>query len=206
MAVTITRTAWIDDDGSGTTGTVINNAVKTELYNQIDQGFAALDVEAGGDVTIPGNLTVTVNFFVTGAVYEQGRAIGMGHWIDIPYNAADFYSDAGTTFTVEAGDISTNAYTLIGNTCIRMVLINGASIAGTAPRYLHVRNPSGIVAARQHQNSVAFTFDGAQYRNSNVSAIIYAGGSSISVDGLTAPFAVNTNQTSVSFMLAFSIQ
>ena len=29
MAVTITRTAWTDDDGSGTTGTVINNAVKT---------------------------------------------------------------------------------------------------------------------------------------------------------------------------------
>lgn len=26
----------IDDDGSGTTGTIINNAWKTELYNQID--------------------------------------------------------------------------------------------------------------------------------------------------------------------------
>lgn len=36
MAIAITRTAWTDDDGSGTTGTVINNAVKTELYNQID--------------------------------------------------------------------------------------------------------------------------------------------------------------------------
>jgi hypothetical protein len=26
----------VDDDGSGTTGTIINNAWKTELYNQID--------------------------------------------------------------------------------------------------------------------------------------------------------------------------
>jgi hypothetical protein len=45
MSSTITRTAWTDDDGSGTTGTVINNAVKTELYNQIDalfNGTAAL--------------------------------------------------------------------------------------------------------------------------------------------------------------------
>src|SRR4029450_7033065 len=33
---TITRTPMVDDDGSGTTGTVINNAWKTELYNQID--------------------------------------------------------------------------------------------------------------------------------------------------------------------------
>jgi hypothetical protein len=32
----ITRTPMVDDDGSGTTGTIINNAWKTELYNQID--------------------------------------------------------------------------------------------------------------------------------------------------------------------------
>ena len=32
----ITRTAMIDDDGTGTTGTILNNAWKTELYNQID--------------------------------------------------------------------------------------------------------------------------------------------------------------------------
>lgn len=37
----ITRTAWVDDDGTGTSGTVINNAVKTELYNQIDAGLNA---------------------------------------------------------------------------------------------------------------------------------------------------------------------
>jgi hypothetical protein len=40
----ITRTPMIDDDGSGTTGTVINAAWKTELYNQID----AADLAAGG--------------------------------------------------------------------------------------------------------------------------------------------------------------
>lgn len=32
----ITRTAMIDDDGSGTTGTILNNAWKQELYTQID--------------------------------------------------------------------------------------------------------------------------------------------------------------------------
>jgi hypothetical protein len=40
MATTIPRTPWIDDDGSGTTGTVLNNAIKTELYDQIDAAFA----------------------------------------------------------------------------------------------------------------------------------------------------------------------
>jgi hypothetical protein len=33
----ITRTPWIDDDGTGTTGTIINNAEKQLLYNQIDE-------------------------------------------------------------------------------------------------------------------------------------------------------------------------
>jgi hypothetical protein len=36
MAHPITRTPWVDDDGSGTTGTIINNAEKQTLYNQID--------------------------------------------------------------------------------------------------------------------------------------------------------------------------
>jgi len=43
----ITRTAMVDDDGSGTTGTIINNAWKTELYNQID----AADAAVGGVTT-----------------------------------------------------------------------------------------------------------------------------------------------------------
>ena len=36
----ITRTPMVDDDGTGTTGTVINNAWKQELYNQIDAADA----------------------------------------------------------------------------------------------------------------------------------------------------------------------
>ncbi len=34
--MSITRTAIVDDDGTGTTGTVLSNAWKQELYNQID--------------------------------------------------------------------------------------------------------------------------------------------------------------------------
>jgi hypothetical protein len=38
----ITRTPIIDDDGSGTTGTIINDAWKTEFYNQIDAAIAPI--------------------------------------------------------------------------------------------------------------------------------------------------------------------
>ena len=37
----ITRTSQVDDDGSGTTGTIWNNAWKQELYDQIDATTAS---------------------------------------------------------------------------------------------------------------------------------------------------------------------
>jgi hypothetical protein len=42
-APTITRTPFVDDDGTGTTGTVINNPWKQELYDQIDAVIASED-------------------------------------------------------------------------------------------------------------------------------------------------------------------
>lgn len=69
----IIRTPIIDDDGSGRTGTIINNAWKTELYNQIDNG-----------TNIP--------------------------WNDVPFNAANFTSLTGSTWTVTAGNQIRFAY------------------------------------------------------------------------------------------------
>jgi hypothetical protein len=65
MAVTIVRTNWIDDDGTGTTGTVINNAVKTALYNDIDGALAKVAQLAGAN-TFTGNQTINGFQVVTG--------------------------------------------------------------------------------------------------------------------------------------------
>lgn len=46
----ITRTPIIDDDGSGSTGTVLDNSWKQELYNQID---GAISTDSGTSVTTP---------------------------------------------------------------------------------------------------------------------------------------------------------
>jgi hypothetical protein len=66
MAITITRTPWIDDDGSGTTGTVINNAEKTALYNQIDAALAQAAALAGGN-TFTGTQTINGTLAISGA-------------------------------------------------------------------------------------------------------------------------------------------
>jgi hypothetical protein len=64
----ITRTAMIDDDGSGTTGTILNNAWKQEFYNQIDalpaagaeawKGMSALAIQNDAFAALAGNFTV----------------------------------------------------------------------------------------------------------------------------------------------------
>jgi hypothetical protein len=51
-APVITRTPIQDDDGSGTTGTVLDNAWKQELYGQIDALAASLASAAAGPHTI----------------------------------------------------------------------------------------------------------------------------------------------------------
>jgi len=74
--VTITRTAWIDDDGTGSSGTVINNAEKTTIYNQIDAALAQLLPLAGG--TITGNLGVQGIFSASGFGNHSIQAVGTG--------------------------------------------------------------------------------------------------------------------------------
>lgn len=82
MAVTITRTPWIDDDGTGTTGTVINNAEKTALYNQIDAALAQLLPLAGGSiaggVSVAGNMNIAGLFGATGFGQHFFQASGTG--------------------------------------------------------------------------------------------------------------------------------
>jgi hypothetical protein len=80
----ITRTAWTDDDGSGLTGTVINNAEKVALYDQIDAALAAeaalqdaalaaaaiattAEIVASGGYPCDGRLTLTTALPVTTA-------------------------------------------------------------------------------------------------------------------------------------------
>lgn len=68
MAVTvITRTAIIDDDLTGTTGTILDDAWKQELYDQIDGLFDGA-LEIGGAMTIAGALSGVTSLTMSGAL------------------------------------------------------------------------------------------------------------------------------------------
>ena len=60
----IQRTAMVDDDGTGTTGTILNNAWKQELYGQIDsyvQGAWNAKTFNAGDWTVSAGGTITLS-------------------------------------------------------------------------------------------------------------------------------------------------
>jgi len=103
----ITRTAMIDDDGSGTTGTILNNAWKQELYGQIDaadrgiwtpEPFNAANyyassgnwtVTAGNQqvlqwATLAGAHIVVVSFLITGTMTLTGSPVSLGIILSAP--------------------------------------------------------------------------------------------------------------------------
>jgi hypothetical protein len=105
----ITRTAWTDDDGSGTTGTVINNAVKTELYNQIDAALALLLALTGGTVSGATTFSATITF--------NGKSDHKGEFA---------ISDAGQSIVLASG--SNNNITLnAGVTTVTITSAGGGS-------------------------------------------------------------------------------
>jgi hypothetical protein len=118
MAITIPRTAWIDDDGTGTTGTVLNNAVKTELYNQIDAALGATEA--------------TINSLTQPPL-----------WNAVAYNAANFVGVSPMTWTVDAGDQIRFSYRLNGKTMDVSFYVDSTTFGGTASSEARIVLPAG---------------------------------------------------------------
>ena len=126
----ITRTPMVDDDGSGTTGTILNAAWKTELYDQIDAADAS--------ITVPPPVPPD--------------------WIQIPYDAANFTATSGA-WTVSAANLVTYLYLKTGNSLIFIFNIQNSGV-GTASLDLMMALPAGMVAAKQIAGTVRIRGNG----------------------------------------------
>jgi hypothetical protein len=200
-APVITRTPIQDDDGSGTTGTVLDNAWKQELYGQIDGLAAALASAATGphkilsathtDTTpatlVAGDLLAVdaTAKLVRLAAGVPGRLLAMGggatplpgwatagEWTVVPFNAANFASGGGMTWTVVAGGQITFQYTVINKTCIVIFDLTGTT-AGTAGPAVTVALP--VASLRSAFMPVWTTANGVA-NVSGASAAVYRDG------------------------------
>lgn len=141
--MTITRTADTDDDGTGLTGTVHNNAWKTSLYDAID---TALGAQGTWTAWVPtwtnlteGSATITARFNQIGTrvlfrleIIWAGDTSASGNVsFSLPVNAAAA-SGAGSVLGT-AVDTGTASYPVrgdIGTSTVALVCLQ-ATVAGT---------------------------------------------------------------------------
>jgi len=102
---------------------------------------------------------VDLPFLVTGAAPDFPNAQNLGlAWTVVPFNAADFSSDVGT-WVVQAGDLVSFGYRLIGTTMIIRLETMTTTVTGT-PLILQVKIPGGKLAAVQQTNSAIYSDNG----------------------------------------------
>lgn len=137
-------------------------------------------------------------------VYEKGRTTPMGHWLDVPFSAGNFFSDSGMTWTVSSGNVSFNRYTLIGKTLIWLVYITGSTLSGTASAQIYVRFPTGFTGAAQR--GVAPTTQLYDSTTSRGWARVYSDGQSLVIQkDPVGNFVLNSGSTYVEFTIALEI-
>ncbi len=155
----IPRTAWTDDSGAGTDGTILNNAEKVLLYDQMDDEFVHANerifTETNGagvytaSVTLPAGATL-IDIIVNGvALWTATTSANMkvgdagdddGYYTNIDLKATDLLAGESLSFALAGGKAGAHIansqvsprYLPIGAVIAGIITTVGA--AGTAGR------------------------------------------------------------------------
>lgn len=140
------------------------------------------------------------NVFIGANAYEQGRAVPMGHWQDVPFNAANFTAGPPMFWTVTGSNVTHNRYTLIGKTLIWTVYIVQSVLSGTSSGTLYLGLPAGLTT-NMGLGVTTQLYDGA-YRH----GLITTEPNRIAIQQYPpANYTINTN-TYVLFTMTLEIQ
>jgi hypothetical protein len=164
--------------------------VWTGGHYEVRRDVSLAEVWLGG----PGGFTQRFERGYIESVFQHGRAAAMGDWTAVPYNASNFFSvGAGTAWGVEASDVLTHRYALVGQTLHYMVMLQQTSVTGT-PNELIVTLPTGWTVAAYFA-SMCLLNQGA----GNTSAVVYSnpGEAILHVSPLSGLWASTVNATTV---------
>ena len=75
----------------------------------------------------------------------------VGVWVDIPYTAADFTGSGAMTWVVDAGDLTTFGYAIVGKTALVTLHLVATSVGGTLDSYLQVRLPAALTPQKSFE-------------------------------------------------------
>jgi hypothetical protein len=86
----------------------------------------------------------------SGGIFERGRSLPLGEWVDIPFNAANFTTSGGGTWTTVAQ--VAYRYTVIGKTVFLSFNFQNCTITGTPGISLQAKLPAAITPVSQVAN------------------------------------------------------
>jgi hypothetical protein len=160
---TLVNSVWTNAVNQFTVNQRINNAggdypriTMTNLGQPVDQKtwqilnlgaeltiWSLTDAESG----IQGSVSVARNGMFSAPIFkEQGQAVPMGYWQDIPFNPASFTADvAPDTWTVGAGNVIIARYMVIGKTLTISYVISASTINAPSSSRLLIAVPAGFV-------------------------------------------------------------
>lgn len=114
------------------------NSAQYVLFDAVDDAFT---LQAR-----PLTLSRAGAAYINTDVYEKNRTTPMGHWIDVPFSAANFTALSPMGWTVAAGQVLINRYTVIGKTLIWCCFVYGSATTGSASGQLRIALPYGTAA------------------------------------------------------------
>ena len=137
--------------------------------------------------------------------FANGRSVAEGQWITPAFSAGTFTGAGAMTWTVEAADVQTFAYTLIGKTMIVAFYLGNTSVGGTPSLYLQIAIPGGFVAAK---NALTlFLHNEAAVGNTVGYMQVGAGASVITLHKINgAEWLASANITHVFGTISFEVQ
>jgi len=114
-----------------------NSAVANRLINYVTSGVTPLAAGVGTAIYQYDGTTARWRL----VAHQQGAAIA------VPYSAGDYTASASMTWTVEAGDVATNAFFLNGRQLTVIYFISTTTVGGVLDSQLRIAIPNGYTIA-----------------------------------------------------------
>jgi len=120
-----------------------------DMYYRASGVLARLAKGTAGQVLV-------MNAGATAPSYEGGA------WVTPTFSAGDFTASGSMTWTVEAGDVGTYAYHIVGKKMTVAFIINTTTVGGTPSNSLYIKIPASKVPTKAMKNT-CIVYDGTAY-------------------------------------------
>lgn len=118
------------------------DTVQAAHMTAVEEEIAAVEAALLGTQAHDVKLAATKHF------YEAGAATHLGEWSSVAFDADNFTASGSMTWTVAEADVTTYAWTLVGNTLTLSFAIAATTVAGTPSTELRIALPGELTATK----------------------------------------------------------